>query len=1249
MLKNNLMNISIQFRNRLVCKILILSILIFAMFPIVAIQAQKIQPRLNQGALLEPQGKIINGAGQDLSSFKNYWNAMHAQNKPLIYMYYVGLNEVTSDWANGLKTTLMSNSGKFQIPQIGLSMTKGQNGTGHYEQDVAAGLYDKQISMFIDGLQSLAFPAYIRIGYEFNGPGWNGYLPDTYKQAFVRITNMIRARGIEVATVWDCSADGDSNFMDYYPGDQYVDWWGINVFSASHFTSLLSKNFIESAEQHHKPVLIGESTPRYVGVLNGQQSWDNWFGPYFTFIHTFPQLKAFGYINCDWSQTFLPDWGDARIEQNAIVSSNFANEMDSIQYLHASSEQDFRKTLGFSDNIAPPTPGNISVVQPGFPLQLNWDAVTDPSGLSHYIVYKRGELMDYTLFRQFTDKNIVAGDTITYAITAMDRAGNESQKKNGFLVTVPSSLSKANNGEFDSGSQDWQLSNYATGAISTMKIDSSSVISGRKSCNITVSQVSGTDWHIQLWQWLPIHAGCKYKITFKAKASITKNIFLTVQQGASPYTVFLSKSHTLTTSVQTFTDSVSITSTDQAKLEFMLGTAGTADIWIDAISIIESSPVKVQAEIIKPRLNQGALLEPRGKIINGAGQDPIAYTNYWNVMHTQGKPLMYMDYIELRNATSDWADGLKANLMSHPGKFQIPQIGLSMSLEGGKGAAGNYDQDVAAGLYDKQISMFIDGLQSLAIPAYVRIGYEFNGVGWNGYQPATYKEAFKRITNMIRARGIEVATVWDFTLDAGASNMNYMDYYPGDSFVDWWAINLYSASHFTDINGINLFNDAGVHHKPVMIGETAPRYIGVLNGQQSWNDWFGPYFNYIHKYPEIKALSYIDWDWSQYPDWSTWGDSRLEKNTVVGGKYASEMDSIQYLHASTEQDFRKTLGSTDNIAPSTPGTVSVVQLGYPLQLDWDTVSDPSKLSHYMVYKRGTLSDYTLTLPYSDKNIAAGDTITYAVSAMDRAGNESQKTTGLKVTVPSSLNKSLNGEFDYGTTNWLLSTFAAGAAATMEIDTNAVISGRNSCAITISQVTGTDWHIRFRQWLTIHPGLKYKITFKAKATSNKSITLAVQKDASPYTTYYSKVHTLTSAIQTFTDSLTANVTDQTHLEFYIGTSGTVKIWIDSVSIIESSPVQTGLVEMKDKKPLLSNYPNPFNTFTKINYRVVEQGLVSLKVLDLMGREVVILLNEKKSVGSYFIDWDASGLEGGIYFLKIQNGSFSEMKKMLLLKR
>jgi photosystem II stability/assembly factor-like uncharacterized protein len=83
-------------------------------------------------------------------------------------------------------------------------------------------------------------------------------------------------------------------------------------------------------------------------------------------------------------------------------------------------------------------------------------------------------------------------------------------------------------------------------------------------------------------------------------------------------------------------------------------------------------------------------------------------------------------------------------------------------------------------------------------------------------------------------------------------------------------------------------------------------------------------------------------------------------------------------------------------------------------------------------------------------------------------------------------------------------------------------------------------------------------------------------------------------------------------------------------------------------LSQNYPNPFNPVTKINFEVPQQGLVTLKVYDIMGREITTLVNEVKSPGSYNVDFDASRLSSGTYFYKLISGNFVETKKMLLIK-
>ena len=83
-------------------------------------------------------------------------------------------------------------------------------------------------------------------------------------------------------------------------------------------------------------------------------------------------------------------------------------------------------------------------------------------------------------------------------------------------------------------------------------------------------------------------------------------------------------------------------------------------------------------------------------------------------------------------------------------------------------------------------------------------------------------------------------------------------------------------------------------------------------------------------------------------------------------------------------------------------------------------------------------------------------------------------------------------------------------------------------------------------------------------------------------------------------------------------------------------------------LEQNYPNPFNPSTKINFNIAETGFTSLKVYDVLGREVTTLVSQELQGGSYQFDFNAKELTSGIYFYKLQTGSFVETKKMSLLQ-
>jgi len=87
---------------------------------------------------------------------------------------------------------------------------------------------------------------------------------------------------------------------------------------------------------------------------------------------------------------------------------------------------------------------------------------------------------------------------------------------------------------------------------------------------------------------------------------------------------------------------------------------------------------------------------------------------------------------------------------------------------------------------------------------------------------------------------------------------------------------------------------------------------------------------------------------------------------------------------------------------------------------------------------------------------------------------------------------------------------------------------------------------------------------------------------------------------------------------------------------------------DKAILNQNSPNPFNPSTVISFNLPKADFVTIKIFDMLGREVTTLINKQLNSGAHSVVWNANGLTSGAYFYKIQAGSFSEIKKMLLVK-
>lgn len=98
---------------------------------------------------------------------------------------------------------------------------------------------------------------------------------------------------------------------------------------------------------------------------------------------------------------------------------------------------------------------------------------------------------------------------------------------------------------------------------------------------------------------------------------------------------------------------------------------------------------------------------------------------------------------------------------------------------------------------------------------------------------------------------------------------------------------------------------------------------------------------------------------------------------------------------------------------------------------------------------------------------------------------------------------------------------------------------------------------------------------------------------------------------------------------------------------SKPVPLN-VEIPKEFSLMQNYPNPFNPSTTIEYTIPENSVVTLKIYDILGKEVAGIVNKYQNQGSYIVNWNASGFSSGVYIYKLTAGSYTATKKMILSK-
>jgi hypothetical protein len=289
-----------------------------------------------------PPGHVLLLVGQSVEDIQAYEHVVSTTPAGLMGYTSVGraqgLNIPSNDGGGTQQLRKLVDHHPNQVLQIGLWMVNDC-------VNVAKGKMDPQLDRIGDWLRETHRPVYLREGYEFDGPH-NHYPPQDYIDAFRHIVDRYRKNGItNVAFVWHSFASPVGRpLMDWYPGDEYVDWFAISYFNQP---QRYMQPMVDLAKAHGKPVMIAEAAP-WVIQTKYANAWNLWFRPLFKFIEA-NDIRALSYINCDWDGTPLfkrQRWGDTRLHRNPEILQQWLDETAQERYLKAS--PDLYKTLGLT-------------------------------------------------------------------------------------------------------------------------------------------------------------------------------------------------------------------------------------------------------------------------------------------------------------------------------------------------------------------------------------------------------------------------------------------------------------------------------------------------------------------------------------------------------------------------------------------------------------------------------------------------------------------------------------------------------------------------------------------------------------------------------------------------------------------------------------------------------------------------------------------------------------------------------------
>jgi len=203
------------------------------------------------------------------------------------------------------------------------------------------------------------------------------------------------------------------------------------------------------------------------------------------------------------------------------------------------------------------------------------------------------------------------------------------------------------------------------------------------------------------------------------------------------------------------------------------------------------------------------------------------------------------------------------------------------------------------------------------------------------------------------------------------------------------------------------------------------------------------------------------------------------------------------------------------------------------------------------------------------------------------------------------------------------------------------------------VYGSSLDYFFKEWIYGENFPNYTVQWSTALTGGTSLVHVLITQVANTSPQFFTMPVQIKIVTSLGDTLLTVFNDQLSQSFFLEVSGNVTdIQFDPNNLIlKTVSVAVSVEDEKvalDKFELFQNYPNPFNPETIIRYQIPTKGFVSLKIFNLLGKEVAVLVNGENEAGTHQVKFDGSNLTSGIYFYLLKAGNFNTGKKLMLLK-